>query len=311
MRLLTDCRVVTAMATPFDDQGRLDIEGALRLASWLIDHGSDGLVLSGTTGESPTLTDDEKVTLWREIKAALPDSTIIAGSTTNVTTHSIELTELALKSGVDGVLAVTPYYSRPSQDGLLRHFSEILTACPLPVILYDIPARTGRRIEGETVLRLVDQHDNLIGLKDAAGDVVATSRLLAQTPEEFVVFSGDDALTLPLLAVGASGVISVASHWCGPAMAEMVRAFLMGDLGRARAINSVLLASYSYESSERNPNPEPLKAMLMELGLPGGDCRLPLGPVTESLRARAGEVLAALDLDCRKLGISLNESWKI
>jgi 4-hydroxy-tetrahydrodipicolinate synthase len=298
------------MATPFDDRGRVDVEGTLTLARWLIDHGSDGLVLTGTTGESPTLSDDEKELLWREVKASLPDAVVVAGSTTNATHHSVQLTERAYKCGVDGVLAVTPYYSRPSQEGLQLHFAEVLSCSELPVILYDIPVRTGRKIESETVLRLLERHDNFVGLKDAAGDVASTARLISQAPDDFMVFSGDDALTLPLLAVGATGVISVASHWCGPAMAEMVRSFAGGDHHRASAINRALLQSYVFESSESNPNPEPLKAMLQTLQLPGGECRLPLVPAGATLRSRAAEVLAALVRDCRKLGISIDESWR-
>ncbi len=209
-------RVITAMVTPFDDDGALDVDAAVELARWLAGHGSDGLVLSGSTGESSVLTDDEKVALWRAVAEAVTIP-VVAGSGSNDTAHSVEMTRQAAASGVDGVLVVTPYYNRPSQAGLYEHFRAVAEAAgDLPVLLYDIPIRSGRRIETSTLLRLAREVPAVVGLKDAAGDPPTTAHLVAQAPAGFEVYCGDDAMTLPLLSVGAVGVISVAAHWVGP-----------------------------------------------------------------------------------------------
>jgi 4-hydroxy-tetrahydrodipicolinate synthase len=285
--------VVCAMATPFDSSGALDVEGAARLARWLTDHGVDGLVVAGTTGESPVLSDDEKVDLWRAVREAV-SVPVIAGSTSNDTAHSIALTKRAADAGVSGVLAVTPYYNRPSQAGLDAHFRAIAAASDLPVLIYDIPIRTGRKVEHETLLRLAREVPTIVGVKDAAANPVASARLIADAPPGFELYSGDDALTLPLLAVGGVGVISVAAHWAGELMREMVLAFVKGDVDHARALNARLIPSWDFESSDATPNPIPSKAMLRVLGLPAGQCRLPLGPAPEGLEDRARAVLTGL-----------------
>jgi 4-hydroxy-tetrahydrodipicolinate synthase len=282
------------MATPFDESAGLDLVGAVTLAKYLVAHGSDGLVVTGSTGEAATLSDDERVSLWRTVASAV-NVPVLAGATSNDTRHSVELVKLATAAGVDGILAVTPYYNRPSQAGIAAHFRAIAEATSLPVILYDIPVRTGRKIASETILELASEVDNIVGLKDAAGDAPATERLLARAPADFECYSGDDLMTLPLLSVGAVGLIGVATHWCGVECGEMITRFRSGDVERALEIARALIPSFVYESSDDAPNPLPLKAMLRELGLPGGECRPPMGPAPSGLDQRARAVLAELD----------------
>jgi 4-hydroxy-tetrahydrodipicolinate synthase len=288
--------VLTAMVTPFDDRGRLDGDGAAALARWLVDHGSDGLVLTGTTGEGPVLTDDERVELWRTVRGAVTVP-LIAGSGTNDTEHSIGLTKEAEASGVDGVLVVTPYYNRPSQAGLAGHFQAVAEATKLPVVLYDIPIRSGRRILPDTLITLAHQVSNIVAVKDSAGDLAGTARVVAETPSAFEVYNGEDAVTLPMLSVGAVGTIAVASHWAGVPLSEVLTAFAKGDVEGARVANARLIESYAFESSDEFPNPLPAKAMCRVLGLPAGQCRLPMGAAPAALEERAREVLAHLGID--------------
>jgi 4-hydroxy-tetrahydrodipicolinate synthase len=285
--------VITAMVTPFDDRFALDLDGAAALARWLVDHGSDALVVAGTTGEGTVLSSDEKAELWRVVAEAVPVP-VIAGSGTNDTRHSVELTKLAEVAGVAGILAVTPYYNRPSQAGLAAHFRAVASATSLPVLVYDIPMRTGRRVARDTMLGLAREVSNIVGVKDAAGDVVGSARLVAEAPLDFDVYCGEDPLNLALLAVGASGVISVVSHWAGPEMGKMIASLDSGDIEGARARNNELMASYAFMSTEENPNPLPAKAMMRHLGLPVGQCRLPMGPASPSLDEQAAAVLAGL-----------------
>lgn len=288
--------VVTAMVTPFDADGALDPDGAAGLARWLVDHGSDGLVLAGTTGESPALSDDEAVALWRVVREAV-DVPLLAGTGSGDTAHSVVLTRQAAECGMDGILVVTPYYSRPSQTGIAAHFTAVAAAAgDRPVVIYDIPVRTGRKVDTDTLLGLAHGVPNIAGVKDAAGNPGETARLVAGAPEGFEVYSGDDALNLPLLAVGAVGVISVASHWAGPQTAELVAAFAKGDVDRAREVNAALLASYRYETGDAAPNPIPAKVMMNLLGVPVGQCRLPLGPPPDGLDATARQVATDLGL---------------
>ncbi len=288
--------IVTAMVTPFDDEGALDLDAAVALARWLADNGSTGLVLAGTTGEGPTLTDDEKSALWRSVSDAVTIPTI-ATTGTNDTAHSIELTRRAAACGVDGALVVVPYYNRPSQAGLEAHFRAVADASDLPMLIYDIPFRTGRKVRTEVLARLAHEVPTVVGVKDAAGDPGESARLVAAAPPSFELYSGDDKLTLPLLAVGAVGVIGVATHWAGPQHAEMLAAFAKGDVARAREINATLLASYAYESSDDAPNPVPAKALMRVLGHPVGECRPPMGPTPPGLEDHAREVLADLGVD--------------
>ncbi|MEE9414003.1 MAG: 4-hydroxy-tetrahydrodipicolinate synthase [Acidimicrobiales bacterium] len=287
-------RVSTAMITPFSADGSLDLDGAVALAKWLIEQGNDSLVLAGTTGESATLSHDEQIELIAAVASEI-DAPIIAGAGSNNTRAAVELTKRASNAGAAGILTVTPYYNRPSQAGLLAHFSEVAKATDLPVILYDIPGRTGTKIETTTLLRLADSLPNIVGLKDAAGDPAETARFIAAAPDHFEVYSGDDKLTLSLLAVGAVGCIGVATHWVAGQTAEMMQAFFDKlDPALAAEINQRLLPSWQWESSPEAPNPVPTKAMLKVLGQPGGDCRLPMGPEPEGLAAEAKQILAGL-----------------
>lgn len=285
--------VLTAMATPFTESGALDIDGVVTLARWLVDHGNDGLVVTGTTGESPTLSDDEKVTVWRAVREAVTVP-VVAGATSNDTAHSIELVRAATEAGVDGILAVAPYYNRPPQSGMEGHFRALAAATPLPLLIYDIPIRTGRKVTTETLLRLARDVPNIVGVKDASGNPAATAELIAEAPGGFEVYSGDDGLTLPLLAVGAVGVIGVASHWSGVEHGELLAVWEKGDPAAARAVNARLLESFAFETSDLAPNPIPTKAMLRVLGLPAGQCRLPMGPAPAGLEDGARQVLRNL-----------------
>lgn len=285
--------VVTAMITPFTPEGALDLDGAAALARWLVDHGSDALVVAGSTGESTVLSDSEKADLWRVVADAVAVP-VIAGAGSNDTRHSIEMVAAAAKAGAAAILAVTPYYSRPSQAGIAAHFEALAEASDLPTIVYDIPVRTGRKIAHDTLLHLAHDVDGIVAVKDAGGDPAATASLLAEAPAGFELYSGDDQLTLPLLAVGACGVIGVATHWIGVEMAKMVAAFLAGDVDRARSINAGLIPSYDFETGDANPNPIPAKAMMRVMGLPAGQCRLPLGPSPAGLEERACALLDGL-----------------
>lgn len=285
--------LITAMVTPFDPEGKLDLGEAQKLAAWLAGHGSDGLVLAGSTGEAATLNDEEKISLWRAVAEAVGGkASVIAGSGTYSTEHSIHLTKEAEKAGVDAALVVTPYYNRPPQSGLLAHFQAVAEATSLPIILYDIPIRTGRKIEHDTLLQLAEV-SNIVGVKDAVGDVQGAARLVAEAPSDFQVYSGNDADTLPWLAVGAVGVIAVASHVAGPQFAQMISAFKAGDSSTARKIHLELMPVF--DAMGITTNPIPVKAAMELLGHPVGKPRLPLPPATaeqiDQLRgvlARAG-----------------------
>jgi 4-hydroxy-tetrahydrodipicolinate synthase len=283
------------MITPFDDSGALDLDGAATLARWLAAHGSDGLVVAGTTGEAPVLSDTECADLWRVVSEAVTIP-VIAGTGTNDTRHSIELTKTATDVGVDGVLVVTPYYSRPSQQGLADHFAAVADSTRLPVMLYDIPIRAGRKIDHATMLRLARAVPNILGVKDATGDVAEAGRLAGEAPDGFDLYCGDDKLALPFLSVGAVGVVSVAAHWAGIELGQMVSAFAKGDVDTARSLNARLIESFDFESSEMHPNPIPAKAACRALGLPAGQCRLPLGAAAPELDGQARLVMSRLGL---------------
>ena len=281
--------LITAMVTPFDRDGRVDLEGAAALAAWLVEQGNDGLVLTGSTGEGSVLSDDEQVEVWRAVRAAV-DVPLVAATGTNDTAHAAELTGHASGAGMDGVLVVTPYYNRPPQAGLEAHFRTVAGATDLPVLLYDIPIRSSRKISHEVLMHLAHDVDNVVGLKDAAANPAETARVVAETPEGFEVWAGDDTMTMPMMVVGAVGVISVAAHWAAPEMSEMVGALQRGDVVKARELNALLIESYDFETSDLTPNPIPAKAMMRVLGQPAGQCRLPLGPAPEGVEARARAV---------------------
>lgn len=286
-------RVLTAMVTPFDADGRLDLDAAAALAAWLVDNGNDGVVVAGTTGESATLTHDEQIELVAAVRAAVPEHVVIAGAGSNDTRAAVELTERVTAAGVDGVLSVTPYYNRPSQAGIAQHFRAVAGATELPVLLYDIPGRTGRKIEHGTLLDLL-AIDNVVGVKDAAGSPDGTAALLAEAPPGTEIYSGDDSLTLPLLSVGAVGVIGVATHWAGREVGEMITAFVEGRVGEAACKNAALIPSWNYETGDLAPNPVPTKTLMPLLGVDTGTLRPPMGPAPEGLVDDARAVLAGL-----------------
>ena len=282
-----------AMVTPFNPSGELDVDAAVTLAKWLCENGNDFLVLAGTTGESPSLSDSEKDDLWRAVTSALTVP-VIAGTSTADTAHSVELTKMARHAGAAGILAVTPYYNRPSQAGIEAHIRAIAEAAgELPVLLYDIPVRTGRKVSQDVIVRLA-RDDVIAGVKDATGNPAASAALIAEAPGGFELYSGNDADTLALLALGAVGTISVESHWAGELVAEMISAFWKGDLDRAREANARLIPSHQFQSSEDAPNPVPAKAMLRVLGQKAGNCRLPMGVEPEGLEDRARRVFDQL-----------------
>ena len=286
-------QVLTAMITPFDASGALDLNEAVRLAKWLQDNGNDGLVISGTTGESSTLTDAEKLALWEAVINAVTIP-VIAGSGSNDTAHSVHMTKEVTKMGAAGILAVGPYYNRPPQSGLAGHITAMANATTLPVVVYDIPVRTGRKISTQTLAKLANTVPNIKALKDAAGAPAETANLMAQVPKDFELYSGDDGLTLAFLAYGGSGVIGVATHWSAPEHQSMITAFKKGDVALARQYNDILLESYAFETGDDNPNPIPSKVMMKHLGFNVGDCRLPMGPPPAGLAERAAVVHANL-----------------
>ncbi len=286
-------RVVTAMVTPFDGNGALDLDGVRRLAKWLQENGNDGLVVGGTTGEASTLTDDEKLALFAATAEAVTIP-VIAGTGTNDTAHSIKLTAQASKLGIAGILAVGPYYNRPPQAGIEAHMRAVCGATSLPVVIYDIPMRTGRKIATATLLKLAREVKNVAALKDAANNPAETAILMSQAPSSFELYSGEDGLTLPLMAIGACGVIGVATHWSAVDHQEMFACWEIGDVAGARRVNSRLLESFGFESGDDNPNPLPSKVMMNVLGLNVGEARLPMGPPPPGLEARARQVLENL-----------------
>lgn len=269
-------RVLTAMVTPFTRYGALDLSGAQRLASYLVGHGNDGLVISGTTGESPTTTDDEKERLLRAVLEAVGDrATVIAGVGTNDTRHTIELAQTAEKAGAHGLLVVTPYYSKPPQAGLLAHFRQVADATGLPVMLYDIPGRTATAIEPETMVRLAE-HERIVAVKDAKGNFEESSWVMARSDLAF--YSGDDKNTLPLLAIGAVGVVGVPTHLFGAQTKAMISAYLDGDVEGALTLHRRLLPVFT--GFFRTQGVILAKAALRLAGLPGGPVRPPLVDAT-------------------------------
>jgi 4-hydroxy-tetrahydrodipicolinate synthase len=232
-------RLLTAMVTPMTRDGDVDYDGVQHLATHLVDRGNDGLVISGTTGESPTTTDEEKERLLRAVVEAVGDRAhVVAGVGTNDTAHTIELAREAEKTGVSGTLVVTPYYSKPPQAGLVEHFTRVADATGLPTMLYDIPGRSGVPITTESLLRLAE-HDRIVAVKDAKGDLYETTKVLAQSDLAF--YSGEDAINLPMFAIGAVGAVSVVAHACAAEYAAMIRAVDAGDLAEARRINAAVL----------------------------------------------------------------------
>jgi 4-hydroxy-tetrahydrodipicolinate synthase len=284
--------VLTAMVTPFDENGALDLDAAAELARWLQDHGNDGLVVAGTTGEAPVLTESDKLDLFRAVSEAVTIP-ILAGTGSNNTGETVELTRKAADTGAAGVLVVSPYYNRPPQSGIEAHFRAVADATTLPVMVYDVPGRTGRRIAHDVLVRLFSEAPNIVAFKDATGDPPAAGRLLVDVPA-VEIYSGDEPLTLAFLAEGAVGVVGVATHWCAPETGEMISAFEKGDVVHARETNARLRESFIYMNSDTCVFSQAAKAMMRTLGLRVGECRLPLGAAPAGTEERAREVYANL-----------------
>jgi 4-hydroxy-tetrahydrodipicolinate synthase len=282
-------RVLTAMVTPFDAAGAVDLDVAARLARALVDSGSDGVVVNGTTGESPTLVHAERLALLRAVRRAIPDHVVVMGTGSNSTAATELATLEAKEEGADAALVVAPYYNRPPQEGLVAHFQAV-AGVGLPVILYNIPGRTGVNLTVETTLTLA-LHPHVCGTKEAAGDADQVARIVAGAPAGFRVWSGDDVLTLPFMSVGAFGVVSVVSHVCGDAVRRMVEAQATGDIATAAALHARLLPLF--HGLFVTSNPIPVKAALQHLGVEVGTVRLPLVPLDGDRRAALGALLDA------------------
>jgi 4-hydroxy-tetrahydrodipicolinate synthase len=288
-------RLTSAMITPFSKSGEVDWSGIEKLAAHLISQGHDGLVLNGTTGEAPTTSDDEKDQIIKVVRNVVgPNVKIVAGAGNNETSHSVEQAKRAAKAGADGLLVVTPYYNKPPQAGVIAHFTAMADATDLPVIMYDIPGRTGIEIESDTIVKLYE-HPKIVALKDAKGNVAATSWVIKRTG--IPVYSGDDILNLPLLSVGAVGVISVCAHTVSRQMREMLDAWFAGNAKRALEIHQQLLPVFT--GTFRTQGAILTKAALNMMGLPGGFTRLPLVDATDAQKAQLKE-------DFRQAGINLN-----
>lgn len=292
-------RLLTAMVTPFNEDGSVSYEAAQRLARQLCDDGSDGVVVAGTTGESPTLSDDEKVELVRQVRQAIPDKNVVAGTGTYDTHHSVRLSGRAIAAGADALLCVVPYYNKPPQEGMYQHFREIAKAGP--VIMYNIQSRTGVNMTATTTLRCAELL-NVIGVKEASGDIDQMGFVCAGAPPGFRVWSGDDSFTLPLLAVGGYGVICVVSHIAGSSMKAMIEAHVAGDNDEARRIHLGLLPVIKALMTTAS-NPVPIKSVLNALGFPAGPFRLPLVPLAQADMDKVlGVVRAAGDLITVRMG---------
>jgi len=273
MREMSFGRILTAMVTPMNEALEINYEEAVRLAQYLIGHGSDSVVVCGTTGEAPTITADEKVKLFRVVKEALGKTPVIAGIGSYSTEATIALARQAETTGVDGFLVVVPYYNKPSQEGLYQHFKAIAEATTVPIILYNVPSRTSCNLMPATVKRLAEI-PNIVALKEAAGSVDQVTELKRMLPPEFVIYSGDDSMTLPMLALGCNGIISVAAHVIGDEMKQMVDAWFAGDAARAAQWHLDLFPIF--KGIFVTTNPVPIKAIVNMLGIKAGGVRLPL-----------------------------------
>ena len=288
-------RLLTAMVTPFNEKGEVDFDQAKKLALALMDSGSEGLVVVGTTGESPTLVRDEEYELFRVIKNAVGDrGAVIAGTGSNSTAEAVSATKGAEKIGVDGCLLVVPYYNNPTQEGLYRHFKTIADSTSLPCILYNVPSRTVRSLTVDTIVRL-SEIDNIIGVKEASADMQQVSHTISRTSDDFYVWSGNDSDTLNILALGGYGVISVASHLVGKQISEMIYAFLDGETGKAAEIHRHLLPLVN--SLFVIANPIPVKYAVNQVGFRVGGTRLPLCEPDEKTAAQIMDVVAKYKID--------------
>lgn len=286
--------LITAMVTPFNDDLTVNFEAAAELASYLVDNGSEGLVVTGTTGESTTLTMEESAELYKVVMAAVGDRAyVIAGSGSNSTAEAVHLTQAAEAAGVPASLQVAPYYNKPSQEGFFRHFKSVAANTALPLILYNIPGRTGKNVEPETIIAL-SEIDNIVGVKEASGSLEAVTKIVKSSADGFLVYSGDDFLTLPIVILGGRGVISVASHIAGNDMRKMIEAYSAGDHALALSIHNKL--SVLFHILFIAPNPVPVKAALNILGRNVGGVRLPLVEATDEEKEKVASVLKDLGI---------------
>lgn len=286
--------LITAMVTPFDENLKVDYNQVAELAKHLSDTGSDSLVLSGTTGESPTLSADEKISICRTALEAVQGKVkIIAGTGGNSTRETIKLSKEAEKAGVDGIMLVVPYYNKPPQEGLYRHFRSVAEAISLPVMLYNVPGRTAVNLTAETTLKLAEI-ENIIAIKEASGDLEQITYICAGAPEGFSIYCGDDSLTLPVLSVGGVGVVSITSHLVGLEIKQMIESYITGETEKAAKIHQKLLPLFN--GLFVMANPIPVKAALNLTGWKVGKPRLPLCPLTEKLTADLKELLRVYNL---------------
>lgn len=286
-------RVLTAMVTPFRADGSIDFDVAIEVATYLVREGVEGLVIAGLTGEGSSLSDKEKLELFACVAGAV-EAPVLAGSTGADTAQSVALTRQVVDTGASGVLATTPNYARPSQKGIAEHFAAIAKCTELPIMLYDIPSRTGRKIAATTTIDLVASHANIVAMKDASGDLVEAAHYKAVLGNDIDLYSGDDSVLLPFMAIGAVGLVSVAAHWAAREFVQVVDRVERGNWATARVLNERLAASYAFEASELYPNPMPTKAALRYLGFDVGQCRLPHSESDDTLDADAAKVVAAL-----------------
>jgi 4-hydroxy-tetrahydrodipicolinate synthase len=285
-------RVSTAMVTPFDKKGHIDFTKTTQLINHLIENGTDSLVVAGTTGESPTLSKEEKLALFQHVVKVVDKRVpVIAGTGSNNTYASIELTKKAEQLGVDAIMLVAPYYNKPNQEGLYQHFKAIAESTNLPVMLYNIPGRSVVNVSPDTIVRL-SSIPNIVAVKEASGDLNAMSYIIANTPDEFLLYSGDDGITVPVLAIGGVGVVSVASHIIGNQMQEMIKAFLTGENQTAAKIHQKLLPIM--QGLFTAPNPVPVKTALQLKGLDVGSVRLPLVSLTEQERKSLTSLISTI-----------------
>lgn len=284
-------RLITAMVTPFDEDLNVDYEAAVSLAKRLVEEGNTALVITGTTGEAPTLTSDEKINLYKIIKSNV-NVPIIAGVGTNSTKTTVENAKAAQEAGVDGLLVVTPYYNKPDQDSLYHHFKKVADSVNLPIMLYNVPGRTGCNMLPETVEKLA-KIENIVALKEASGNIVQFAEIIKRVPTDFLIYSGDDSLLLPAMSIGCYGIVSVAAHVVCPEMKEMIDAFISQDTEKAKEINIKLLDIF--KNLFIISNPIPVKAALNLMGVYVGGLRLPLTEAREN-------VLEVLRNDLRVLG---------